>query len=192
MKVTSERLFAKPLVENNIDKGWLEWVNDYKVTKYLTIKPPVLKDDLIKKIKKNNQDNDLLLGVYKIINSEYIGNLRIYNINEVDKTGMYGRIIGKLENRNKGYGTEILNIICCIMFEYLKLDYAYTRINKHNAGSKKSNLKIGKLIYPSDFFWENKSPIYDYEVGFVIEKKEWKNYSQTHKVICKLFKVLEN
>ena len=138
MRIKSPRLYTKPLTEENIDKGWLDWVNDKSVTKYLSINPPISKLDLIKYLKDNEVHNDLLLAVYSLSTSEYIGNLRIYNINNVNKTLMYGRLIGNKNNRNKGYGTEILNIICYIAFEHYKLEFAYTRINKNNIGQKKA------------------------------------------------------
>lgn len=186
MRIKSPRLYTKLLTEENIDKGWLDWVNDESVTKYLSVKPPISKLDLIQYLNDNKVNGDLLLAIYKDLGSEYIGNLRIYNINKVDKTLMYGRIIGNENNRNKGYGTEILNIICFIAFEHYGLDFAYTRINKNNIGSKKSNMKIGKLIYPSDIFWDNKENLYSYEVGFVISKKEWQTFFKHNKTYHKL------
>ena len=142
MNIYSNRLHTKIINEQNINKGWLKWVNDPITTKYLAVSPPVTETDLIEYIKENQKNNDLLLAVYQNINSDYIGNLRLYNINKETKSLMYGRMIGSPSNFGQGYGTEFLHIICYITFECLKLDFAYTSIKKKNISSKRPFRKI--------------------------------------------------
>lgn len=180
-------LYTKPVQELNIDQGWLTWLNDPEITKFLSISPPVSSLQLKKYIKDNRKNNDIFLAVYKRDNSEYIGNLRIYNINEEDKTLMYGRMIGNSKNQNNGYGSEFLYIICYIAFEILNFDFAYTTIIKKNIRSKKSNLKIGKIVYPGDKLWIGSQNLSKSEIGFVIEKEKWKIFSESNKVDINLY-----
>ena len=174
MKILSKKLYALPISEKNIDMGWYHWINDDETTKFLTVKPPVLKDDLYKYINKNIDDNNILYAVYLCEDNKYIGNFRIYNIDSSKKSAMYGRLIGIKNLRNKGYGSEIVNMICTLAFCYCNLNLLYTRILESNSKSKFSNKKIGKVIARSSKFWnDQKQKLEPNEIGFLILKNNW-------------------
>ena len=79
-------------------------------------------------------------------NNDYIGNIRISDIDNYNKRCGYGRLLGNVKYRGKGYGLIFLYKICEIAFEKLKMNKIYSPCYSDNYRSLSNNLKFGMQI----------------------------------------------
>ena len=125
--------YYKKLIGKNIylspfsDEDYIlftKWINDYETAKYLNqfSKVFTLEDekDFVENARKSNK---VYLSIVKQETDELIGNVSLVDINPVHKTATLGIMIGKDNEREKGYGTEAITLM---------LDYAFNHLNLNN------------------------------------------------------------
>jgi RimJ/RimL family protein N-acetyltransferase len=175
-------LYLEKISYKHIDLGWFDWVNNLKNTKVLN-KPPYryTKNQLKEYIKKVNLKRDLMFAVRKKKTGEYIGNIKIHDIDFFHKHCGYGRLIGSQNNKGKGYGQLMLYKICEYAFGKLKMNKIFTPVYSDNFGSLSSNLQFGMRIsghFKNHFKKNNKfKDVYYFEITneeFKIIKKKYK------------------
>ncbi len=117
-----ERLYLRPLEKRDINEKYLSWLNDKAVTKYLEIRvfPAAIED--LRRFYKDTQNpkTDILLAVVDKVGDEHIGNIRLGNIDWINRYGELAIMLGDKKFWGKSYGQEA----CRIM-----LEYAFMRLN---------------------------------------------------------------
>jgi RimJ/RimL family protein N-acetyltransferase len=124
--------YYKKLIGKNIylspfsDEDYIlftEWINDYETARDLNQFSNVfsLEDekDFVENTKKSNK---IYLSIVKEENDELIGNISLANIDNIHKTATLGIMIGKKDERGKGYGTEAITLMLDYAFNYLNLN----------------------------------------------------------------------
>lgn len=141
--ITGEKIYARSITFDDIDNGWLTWVNDPLICKYLETSPPINRESLIDYFEKSQPPEHYMFAVCLKNSDQYIGNARLHSIDYKKKQAFYGRLIGLAGFRGQGIGTELLGLIAKFAFEYLELDIIKTGVRKNNIGSINSNIKAG-------------------------------------------------
>ena len=141
--VESRNLYIRGLDVNDIDNGWLRWVNSANTTRYLSDRRPKSRQDLIHYLDSSTPPNVYMFALCEKVSNKYIGNIRLSSINWIDRRAIYGRMIGVEESRGKGYGTEALIILAYYAFYILGLNRIETAVVNTNIASIKSNEKAG-------------------------------------------------
>ena len=144
--ISSSRIFFKYINIENIENGWLDWINDHKLIEYLETSGLATKESLLEYLEKSQPPTVHMFAVYEISSGDYIGNARLYSIDYINKDATYGRLIGGKKHHGKGYGTEMLSLLSDFAFNVLKLERIYTGVNNKNIGSVKSNIKAGAVL----------------------------------------------
>jgi len=139
-----KKVYLRLLTLDDIDKGWLQWVNDPKISGGLnSVSYPTTRKDLEKYHEESNSPHAVMFAVCVKEDDRYIGNARIRKIDKENKRCTYGRLIGDLEYRGKGIGTEVLELILRYAFVNLGMNRVWTEIFDDNEVSIRSNEKAG-------------------------------------------------
>lgn len=127
-KLVGERVYLSPLNKEDAEI-YTKWMNDRSVTDGLHLTVNVYStSDEEKFIEGTNKREDVRdFAIVSLENDELLGNCNICKINYIDRTATLGIFIGEEENRNKGYGKEVLNLL---------LDYGFRILNLHNIDLK--------------------------------------------------------
>ncbi len=143
--VSGKNIYLRAMSLEDIDNGWLEWINAPQSNRYLLTKAPVTKDNLIQYIKNSTPPNAYMFAVCLNDNDKYIGNGRISSVDWINRKASYGRLIGVTDIRGKGIGTELLVLLAYYSFYYLNLNRIETGVVKKNLASIRSNEKAGSI-----------------------------------------------
>lgn len=110
-ELISERLFFEPLGGVHLSNEYVYWMNDPEVNIYLESGG----DYSIEKLElflKQVESNSILFWAIRLKDSgKHIGNIKIDPVNERNRTGEYGILIGDKKEWGKGYATEASNTI---------------------------------------------------------------------------------
>jgi RimJ/RimL family protein N-acetyltransferase len=95
-----------------------QWLIDPVVTRYMSSGLCRPTDDEI----RDYANNGLLLAIHVV---EWIGNIRLHQINQAQRVAELGIMIGEKREWGKGYATEACTLL---------LDYAFGRMNLNRVG----------------------------------------------------------
>ncbi len=144
--ISGKIVYLRNLNISDIEKGWLSWVHNKEVTKFMPYLIKTNKKGLIKYLKENRLPYSKIFAVCLLNNNQHIGNARLSAIDKKNGTASYGWLIGERSLWGKGIGTESLNLLCIYAFDYLKLRKVHAGVMPNNIGSKKSAFNIGATI----------------------------------------------
>lgn len=151
MRVLEESdIYIRFLELEDIDRGWLVWMNDVVITKQLYTSPPVSREQLVDVYETSQLPNAVMFAVCLRETDEYIGNLKISHFNWQDRKATIGRVLGKQEYHGRGYGRQITHLALIYGFYYLNLKRIQSGTWITHAASIRSNLKCGFKIIDTD------------------------------------------
>lgn len=141
--IIGRKVYLRPIEERDIYSGWLDWVNDPKLTEKLYINPPITEAELNAYYQKIKASDAKMFAVCAIENDEYIGNAKLDSFDWTMKAVSCGRLIGKSKFTGQGIGTEVLKLLQKYVFEQLGMHRIQTGVVASNIASIKSNEKAG-------------------------------------------------
>ncbi len=142
-KVVGEKVYLRPLEVDDIDGGWLDWINDYEVSRGLLSPLPLNRAALEKYLARSSESDCTIFAVCDKENDAFIGTTRLSSIDWVNRVAAYGGIIGPESYRGSGYGTDMLLQILRYGFHYLGLNRIWSAAWVENEISVASNDKLG-------------------------------------------------
>jgi len=147
-KLVGERVYLSPVNIEDAEK-YTKWLNDFNITDYIGRSGKVITLEEEKQWFQNMNDQKIVFAIVKLENDELIGNTGIHDIDYINRTATLGIFIGEKENWNKGYGTEVFNMLLDYSFNYLNLNNIKLDVMEFNpraiACYKKSGFKeIGR------------------------------------------------
>lgn len=143
--VSTRRIYFRAIDEGDIDNGWLNWINDPAINKYLNYKKNVARTDLVQYLQESNAQSNYLLATCLSETNKYIGNARLHSIDWETKRASYGRLIGNGDFRGRGIGTEMLILLAYFSFYSLGLNKIGTGVIEKNVSSVRSNENAGAI-----------------------------------------------
>ena len=144
--IYSERIYLKNLNPNNISAGYIDWMNDYEITKYLEVRfnSPITENAISQFIAENNSSQEnYLFGIFLIENDQHIGNIRISNIDYNHYRADLGYIIGEKKIWGKGFGTEAIELSTQFCKSFLGLKKIMAGCYDINTASQRVLVKAG-------------------------------------------------
>lgn len=177
----TSQIYLRPISSVDIDNGWLEWINDNELTKFL-VKGKYTREDLIKYVEDTNSSR--MFAVCLLENDRYIGNARLSKIDWINRRAAYGRLVGVKNLSGRNIGTEILALLAYFAFNVLDLHRIHTGVISKNIASIKSNDKFGAVregIFRESIYLDGN---YEDIVRFGILKKDFIN-SKWQKIISR-------
>lgn len=144
-KELNKPIYLEILTEANFSENYVNWMNDYEITKYLESRWRGQTIDSIKEYLKymNESPNNFMFGIFLSSNNQHIGNIKIGSIDWIHRNGDVGLLIGERSTWGKGYATEAIRQITHIAFKSLNLNKLLAGIYVGNEGSYKAFIKAG-------------------------------------------------
>ena len=122
-KLVGDKIYLSP---RNIEDAeiYAKWINDFDVTDYTGYSSKIMdlegeKEYLSSTAKKTN---NISFAIVKQENDELIGTAGFDKLDYINRVSTIGIMIGEQENREKGYGTETINLLLDFGFNYLNLN----------------------------------------------------------------------
>jgi len=143
--VKSSNIYFRDIEYDDIDRGWLDWINDAELNKYLEYKKKTTKKDLIDYLNISQPPDVYMFAVCLEKNNKYIGNARLSAIDLKNSCASYGRLIGAKNLRGQGIGTEVLTLLAYYAFYNLNLHRIESGVISSNIASIRSNEKAGAI-----------------------------------------------
>lgn len=119
-KLIGENIYLSPRNVEDVEI-FTEWLNDFETTDYLNRSHLVTTLTEEKEYLEKNANSEATFVIVTLDTNAIIGTVSIESINHVNRTGTLGIFIGDKNSRNKGFGTEAINLILDFGFNYLNL-----------------------------------------------------------------------
>ena len=146
-KLVGEKIYLSVLNIEDAEK-YVEWFCDFSLTDGIGKSGEVATIEAEREwIQNAVRESEYNFAIVNLENDELIGNCGIMNINRKDRCGEVGIFIGKEENRNKGYGVEVLRLLLDYGFNYLNLNNIMLGVMSFNERAMACYKKVGFKEY---------------------------------------------
>lgn len=141
----SDRLFLRPLLDEDINGNYLSWLNNKEVTSHnahgrFPVSPGQLKEYI------NSSNNSREMMVFAIIYKEtnqHVGNISLQSIDWIDSNAEIAFLLGEKEYWGKGIMLEAGDLLIKHAFYALNLHRVYCGTSSLNIGMQKLAIKLG-------------------------------------------------
>lgn len=140
-KLSGDRVYLSPMQAEDAET-YVKWLSDPCVTDGLGSSSRVLTVDAEKEWIKNNASTHQFAIIRKE-DDQLIGNCGLHEIDALRQCAEVGLFIGDEENRGKGFGTEVLNLLLAHAFDTLNLNNVMLRVFSFNAQAIRCYEKVG-------------------------------------------------
>ena len=141
--MVGERVYLRPIERDDLDRGWLKWINDHRLTQFLEGSFPVNRESLERYYEASQPPDAFMFAICLNEDDTYIGNARLGEVSWLHRTCKYGRLIGEAKYRTRGYGSEALILLLRYGFHHLGMNRIYSAAYADNEISLASNKKVG-------------------------------------------------
>ena len=120
-KMSGKRIFLSPMSEEDAEI-FTVWMNDREITDNLGSSTMVFSEEAERGWIEENS-GEYQFAIIERESGKIIGNCGIQAVTHTFQRAELGLFIGEEENRNKGYGKEVLSLL---------LEYCFDTLNLHN------------------------------------------------------------
>lgn len=99
-------------------------------------------------------------------NGETVGFIDIFDFDPKNRRAALGLLIVQKKHRNKGYGTEALELVCKYCFAHLGLHQVYANVGEDNTSSKLLFEKVGFILAATKKDWNLVDGVYKAELTY--------------------------
>ncbi len=138
-----ERIYLRPLDEDDLGRC-TRWINDPEVTAGLTMRFPknAAREREWLTAQYGDQHN-VLLGIVLRDGDRHIGNCGLHRIDWINRSAVFGIMIGEKSEWNKGYGTEAARLLISYGFYQLGLHRVELQVYAYNGRARRAYEKLG-------------------------------------------------
>lgn len=153
--LASERLYIRPLCQDDASPTYAEWLNDPLVNRFLEIRHQHHSVESCRQFieSMNNDPAHQLFGIFLAETDDHIGNIKIGFINQRYGSAELSLFIGSKDAWGKGYATEAIRLATRHAFEDLQLWRVEAGCYSENLASLKAFMKSGYTV--EGFFRKN-------------------------------------
>ncbi len=149
--LVGERIYLRPLEVEDVTDEYLHWMNNAALAKFIPAMTfPGTRARVEEYVRRESGRPEVVfLAIIEKATNRHIGNIKLGPINWLDRRAEYGRLIGDMSVRSKGYGSEAVRLILGYAFDQLNLHKVYASCLASNAPAIRSNQKNGLEIEAS-------------------------------------------
>lgn len=138
-------IMLKLLNESDVGEGYMTWMSDPEVTKYLESRWQSHTLDSLRSFVRtvNDGSTNFLFGIFDVKEKRHIGNIKIGPIHPIHRYGDIGLIIGEKDYWGRGIATMAISLIVEYAFAELNLHKVTASMYEPNQGSYRAFLKNG-------------------------------------------------
>ncbi len=161
--LTGERVILEPL---NIEKDlplWEQWDHDSDYMRLLNLNPATQMAAIsMKEWFEKDEPDYVIFSIHELVDSKIIGFVELDGYEWTARTSWVGIAIGETDFRNKGYGTEAMNLLLKFAFRGLNMHRVNLNVFEYNKRAIRSYEKCGfryegtsrEQIYKEDKRWD--------------------------------------
>jgi len=140
-KIIGKRVYLSPM---NIEDSetYVTWLNDFNVTNGLGMSGIVTSIESEKQWIMNNS-SQYQFAIVNLEGDKLMGNCGIQEVDQRRQCAVVGLFIGDEENRNKGYGEEVMNLLLDYAFDYMNLNNIMLKVFSFNERAIRCYKKVG-------------------------------------------------
>lgn len=140
-KLVGKKVYLSPM---NIEDAeiYVKWLNNFRVTDGLGTSNSVISLESEKEWISQNSSK-YQFAIVRLEDDKLIGNCGLQEIDHLRQCAVVGLFMGEEENRNKGYGQEVLNLLIDYGFNYLNLNNIMLRVFSFNERAISCYKKVG-------------------------------------------------
>ena len=122
--LVGKKLYLRPLESHDLKGSYLDWLNDYAVTRYLEVGIfPTTKEALAQYLEAvAKHPMNVMLAIVDRATDRHIGNIKLGPVNLIHRHAELGILIGEKAFWGRGYAREAIDLV---------LDYGFSRLNLH-------------------------------------------------------------
>ena len=168
-----ERIYLRILEETDIPLT-TQWINNSEISDimgYLPVKSLTSQIEWYKKI--TNDNTRFIFAICELATNEHIGNVGLGNIDYINRHSMFNIFLVNKENRAKGIGTEVTNLILDFAFNKLNLNKVYLQTSERFREANNMYLNFGFVkegVMRQHYYSNGK---YEDKIIYSILKKEY-------------------
>jgi len=160
LKLLTKRLFIQQFRSEHITKTYLQALNEKKIVGFTEARHKVWcrKTAIEFILQANSPGRSYLFGVFIADSCRPIGNIRLFNLNQIHQRAELSFIFYDCNEWGKGYATESLNTIVNFAFDEMNLNRIHADYYENNLASSKVFKKLGFDVegrYKEHFLYEN-------------------------------------
>lgn len=153
LSLETQRLILRKLCaeEDDLD-SYLSWLRDVENNSFIqSARIDYGFEELIEFITRvNSDDNAILFGIFLKESLQFIGTLKIQDINFSKQTSWLGIMIGNPDFRGQGYGREAIQEVLNYLFMSLRLQAIFLGVDLKNDNAISLYRNLGFSEYSSD------------------------------------------
>ncbi|MGD9570163.1 MAG: GNAT family N-acetyltransferase [Sedimentibacter sp.] len=129
-KLVGNKVYLSPM---NIEDAeiYVKWLNDFSVTDGIGTSNKITSLEFEKEWMSQNS-SQYQFAIVRLTDDKLIGNCSIHGLDPLRQCSEVGLFIGDEENRSKGYGQEVLNLLLDYGFNYLNLNNIMLKVFSFN------------------------------------------------------------
>lgn len=125
-----------------------KWVNDPEVVDNLSdifLSPHTIEmtEAFLNSVLKGEQEKTYHFVIADMKTEDYIGQIDLIHVDWKNRIAELGIVIGKRENRGKGFGSEALGLLQEFVFNRLNMNRLQLMVHSYNTGAYRCYLKSG-------------------------------------------------
>lgn len=120
-KLLGDNIYLSPRNTEDVEK-YVEWINDFQVTDYTGKSASLTTIESENKYLQEHINDEASFGIVRLKDDKLLGSVSLENINHINRSAILGIFIGEKEGRDRGIGTEAINLILEYGFNYLNLN----------------------------------------------------------------------
>ena len=140
-KLVGEHIYLSPMSVEDVET-YVKWLNDFNVTNPIGSSFRITSLESEKQWLANNSSK-YQFAIVRLEDDKLIGNCGIESIDHIRQCAEVGLFIGDEENRNKGYGAEVLKLLLDYGFNYLNLNNIMLKVFSFNERAISCYKKVG-------------------------------------------------
>jgi [ribosomal protein S5]-alanine N-acetyltransferase len=141
----TEKTGLKGIALDDANEDYLRWMNDPEVTKGLDsgLFPSTIEAlrDYVSNITRSR--SDIMFAIIDKASNKHIGNIKLGNINWVNRNGELGILIGDKTAWGKGFGKDACALLVEYAFTKLNLRKVWLAVYSDNKAAHSLYLKLG-------------------------------------------------
>lgn len=147
MFLAGERIGLKKLDATEAADGYVAWMNDPEVTRYLVSGTfPTTLADVRSFIESANGAGRVTFAIYRLDEGRHIGNVKLDHVDWISRRCDLGILIGDKASWGRGFGTEATQLATRYAFERLGLERVTLGVVVDNAAAAHVYEKLGYVV----------------------------------------------
>ena len=145
MRVEAERLYLRPLGDEDCTQAYADWLNDPEINRYLETRFAVQTPDSVRDFVRlvNAREGEHLFGIFLLAGDRHIGNIKVGPIGTRHPLADISLFIGDRGSWGKGYASEAIRVLSRHAFDVLGVKKLSASMYAPNFGSYHAFKKAG-------------------------------------------------